>query len=134
MGRRSICANERSGFYGFKVWKWGICVLAAVVVFSLATRYLFASMAAYVATMIQVLFTIALVTKVPLLPLIFLIAFAARYGGMLTHYGGALSPVFFGMGYIDQGTLWRKGAIMALVGLATTFIFGFLWWNLIGIW
>jgi DASS family divalent anion:Na+ symporter len=91
-------------------------------------------MAAYVATMIPVLFTIALVAKVPLLPLIFLIAFAAGYGGMLTHYGGALSPVLFGMGYIDQGTWWRKGAIMALISFVTTFVFGFLWWNMIGLW
>jgi DASS family divalent anion:Na+ symporter len=111
-----------------------LAILAALVLFSLAIRYLFASMAAYVATMIPVLFTIALVAKVPLLPLIFLIAFAAGYGGMLTHYGGALSPVLFGMGYIDQGTWWRKGAIMALISFVTTFVFGFLWWNMIGLW
>jgi DASS family divalent anion:Na+ symporter len=111
-----------------------LAILAALVLFSLAIRYLFASMAAYVATMIPVLFTIALVAKVPLLPLLFLIAFAAGYGGMLTHYGGALSPVLFGMGYIDQGTWWRKGAIMALISFVTTFVCGFLWWNVIGIW
>jgi DASS family divalent anion:Na+ symporter len=110
-----------------------LVVIAALVLFSLAVRYLFASMAAYVASMLPVLFTIALVAKVPLLPLVFLIAFAAGYGGMLTHYGGALSPVLFGMGYIDQGTWWRKGAIMALISFVTTFILGFLWWNVIGI-
>jgi divalent anion:Na+ symporter, DASS family len=111
-----------------------LAVLAALVLFCLAIRYLFASQAAYVAAMMPVLFSIALVAKVPLLPATFLIAFAAGYGGMLTHYGGALSPVLFGMGYIDQGTWWRKGAIMALISFVTTFVFGFLWWNMIGIW
>jgi DASS family divalent anion:Na+ symporter len=45
-----------------------LVVIAALVLFSLAVRYLFASMAAYVASMLPVLFTIALVAKVPLLP------------------------------------------------------------------
>jgi DASS family divalent anion:Na+ symporter len=125
-----------------KFFEWLAKLISANVNFSgipplailAALRYLFASMAAYVATMIPVLFTIALVAKVPLLPLLFLIAFAAGYGGMLTHYGGALSPVLFGMGYIDQGTWWRKGAIMALISFVTTFVCGFLWWNVIGIW
>ena len=75
-----------------------IAILAALVLFSLVVRYLFASMAAYVATMIPVLFTLALVAKVPLLPLIFLIAFSAGYGGMLTHYGGRPDP----------GPLWNR--------------------------
>jgi len=38
------------------------------------------------------------------------------------------------MGYIDQGTWWRKGAIMALISFVTTFVLGILWWNMIGIW
>jgi len=38
------------------------------------------------------------------------------------------------MGYIDQGTWRRKGAIMALISFVTTFVFGFLWRDMIGIW
>ncbi len=111
-----------------------IAILAALVLFSLVVRYLFASMAAYVATMIPVLFTLALVAKVPLLPLIFLIAFSAGYGGMLTHYGGALSPVLFGTGYVDQATWWKNGAIMALISFVTTFVIGLSYWKAIGMW
>jgi DASS family divalent anion:Na+ symporter len=111
-----------------------LAIMAALVLFSLAIRYLFASMAAYVATMIPVLFTIALVAHVPLLPFIFLIAFAAGYGGMLTHYGGALSPVLFGTGYVDQGTWWRIGAMVALISFLTTFAVGLSWWKIVGIW
>jgi len=109
-------------------------VMAALVFFSLAVRYLFASMAAYVASMIPVLFTIALVAKVPVLPIIFLIAFSAGYGGMLTHYGGALSPILFGTGYVDQKTWWKNGAIMAAISFAVTFILGLVYWKVIGLW
>jgi DASS family divalent anion:Na+ symporter len=67
------------------------------------------------------------------LPLVFLIAFAAGYGGMLTHYGGALSPVLFGTGYIDQGTWWKIGAMVALISFVTTFVVGLPWWKMVGI-
>ena len=111
-----------------------LVVMAALVFVSVAVRYVFASMAAYVATMIPVLFTIAAVANVPVLPLFFLIAFAAGYGGMLTHYGGALSPVLFGTGYVDQKTWWRLGAAMAAVSFLVNFGVGLPYWKLIGLW
>ncbi|MDR3562408.1 MAG: DASS family sodium-coupled anion symporter [Negativicutes bacterium] len=109
-------------------------ILTALVVFSLVVRYLFASMAAYVTTMIPVIFTIALVAHIPLLPLVFLIAFSAGYGGMLTHYGGALSPILFGAGYVDQATWWRIGAMAAVMSLLVNLLIGLPYWKIIGIW
>jgi DASS family divalent anion:Na+ symporter len=123
-----ISANVN--FVGMNVF----VIMASLVVFSLVVRYLFASMAAYVATMIPVIFTIALVAQVPVLPIVFLIAFSAGYGGMLTHYGGALSPVLFGTGYIDQATWWTKGAIMATISFVVTFSVGLIYWKMIGLW
>jgi DASS family divalent anion:Na+ symporter len=111
-----------------------LLVMALLVFLSVVVRYVFASMAAYVATMIPVLFTIALVAHVPLLPLFFLIAFAGGYGGMLTHYGGALSPVLFGTGYIDQKTWWKLGAAMAAVSFLVNFLVGLPYWKMIGLW
>jgi DASS family divalent anion:Na+ symporter len=84
--------------------------------------------------MIPVIFTVALVTRVPALPLFFLIAFGAGYGGMLTHYGGALSPVLFGTGYVDQRTWWKMGAAVAAVSFLINFVVGLPYWKLIGIW
>ena len=111
-----------------------LVIMAALVIFSLVVRYLFASMAAYVASMIPVLFTIALAANVPVLPLFFLIAFSAGYGGMLTHYGGALGPILFGTGYVDQMTWWKIGAMVALMSFLTTFIIGLFYWKIVGIW
>jgi len=111
-----------------------LVIMAALVIFSLVVRYLFASMAAYVASMIPVLFTIALAANVPVLPVFFLIAFSAGYGGMLTHYGGALSPILFGTGYIDQITWWKIGAMVAMMSFLTTFILGLSYWKIINMW
>lgn len=111
-----------------------LVVIAILVFLSVVVRYVFASMAAYVATMVPVVFTIALVAHVPVMPLFFLVAFAAGYGGMLTHYGGALSPVLFGTGYVDQKTWWKIGAEMAVVSFLINFAVGLPYWKLIGIW
>jgi DASS family divalent anion:Na+ symporter len=111
-----------------------LAIIAALVFLSVVVRYVFASMAAYVATMMPVLFTIAVVAHVPVLPVVFLIAFAAGYGGMLTHYGGALSPVLFGTGYVDQKTWWKNGAAMAAVSFLINFLAGLPYWKLVGIW
>jgi DASS family divalent anion:Na+ symporter len=111
-----------------------LLIIAALVILSVVVRYVFASMAAFVATMIPVIFTIAVVTRVPALPLFFLVAFAAGYGGMLTHYGGALSPVLFGTGYVDQRTWWKMGAAVAAVSFLINFAVGLPYWKLIGIW
>lgn len=54
-----------------------VLILGALLFFSLKIRYFFASMAAYVTTMIPVFFTIGLVAQVPAIPLIFLICFSA---------------------------------------------------------
>jgi DASS family divalent anion:Na+ symporter len=111
-----------------------LAIIAVLVFLSVVVRYVFASMAAYVATMVPVLFTIAVVAHVPVLPAVFLIAFAAGYGGMLTHYGGALSPVLFGTGYVDQKTWWKNGAAMAAVSFLINFLVGLPYWKLVGIW
>jgi DASS family divalent anion:Na+ symporter len=53
---------------------------------------------------------------------------------MLTHYGGALSPVLFGTGYVDQKTWWRLGAAIAAVSFLVNFGVGLPYWKLIGLW
>ncbi|SFL59367.1 DASS family sodium-coupled anion symporter [Pelosinus propionicus] len=111
-----------------------LIILILLVLFSVVVRYVFASMAAFVATMIPVLFTLGMVANLPVLPYVFLIAFAGGYAGMLTHYGGALSPVLFGSGYVDQKTWWKLGATMAFVSFVVNFIVSLPYWKVIGIW
>ncbi len=111
-----------------------VVVMGILVLLSLAVRYLFASMTAYVITMIPVFLTIGLVAKSPALPLTYLIGFAASYGCLLTHYGGALGPVLFGTGYVSQVTWWRVGAIIVIMSFIIHMAVGLPYWKLIGLW
>lgn len=111
-----------------------VVVLAVLTLGSLAIRYLFASMATFVTAMIPVFFTIVLVAQVPVYPAFFMLVFAASYGCVLTHYGGALGPVLFGEGYVDQKTWWKIGALFAFVSFVIHLGIGLPYWKLIGLW
>lgn len=111
-----------------------IVILAILVFFSVAVRYFFASMAAYVTTMIPVFFTIGLVAQVPIMPLAFLLSFSAAYGSLLTHYGGAVGAVLYGPGYVDQVTWWKVGAAVVAVSMVVHLVVGLPYWRMLGFW
>lgn len=111
-----------------------VVILGGLLFFSLIIRYFFASMAAYVTTMIPVFFTIGLVAQVPPLPLFFLITFSAAYGSLLTHYGGAAGAVLFAPGYVDQVTWWKVGAVIVIVSYLVNMGVGLPYWKAIGLW
>ena len=109
-------------------------VLFVLLIISVAVRYIFASMGAYVGAFIPVLFTIGLVAQAPALPLALLIGASAAFGCLLTHYGGAVGPVLFGTGYVDQTTWWKIGAILVVFNIAVYMIIALPYWKVIGIW
>jgi DASS family divalent anion:Na+ symporter len=109
-------------------------VLFALLIISLAVRYIFASMGAYVGAFIPVLFTIGLVAQAPLMPLALLMGASSAFGCLLTHYGGAVGPVLFGTGFVDQKTWWTVGAVLALFNVAVYMVVGLPFWKLLGIW
>jgi anion transporter len=111
-----------------------VTILGGLLFFSLIIRYFFASMAAYVTSMIPVFFTIGLVAQVPPLPLIFLICFSAAYGSLLTHYGGAAGAVLFAPGYVDQITWWKVGAVIVALSYIVNMAVGLPYWKMIGLW
>lgn len=109
-------------------------VLGGLTVLSLVIRYAFASMGAYVGAFIPVLFTLGLASGAPAMPLALLIGSSAAYGCLLTHYGGAVGPVLFGTGYVDQGTWWKIGAVIAIFNLIVYMTVGIAYWKIIGVW
>ncbi len=52
----------------------------------------------------------------------------------MTHYGTGSAPVFFGTGYVSQGTWWRIGFLVSLVNVAIWLGAGLLWWKVLGWW
>ncbi len=109
-------------------------VLFVLLLISLIVRYIFASMGAYVGAFIPVLFTIGLVAQAPTMPLILLIGSSAAYGCLLTHYGGAVGPILFGTGYVDQKTWWKIGAVLVVFNVVVYMVIGLPYWKMIGMW
>lgn len=111
-----------------------LIVLGVIIFVSIAIRYLFASVAGFVTTMMPVMFTIGIVAQVPLVPLVLLSCFSAAYGGLTTHFGGAVGPVLFAPGYVDQITWWKIGGVIAVVSFIVHMGIGLPYWKLIGLW
>lgn len=111
-----------------------VIVLGALLVVSVLVRYIFASMGAYVAAFVPVLFTVGILAKVPVVPLMLLIASSSAYGCLLTHYGGAVGPVMFGTGYVPQREWWYLGAVVVVVNMIVYMTVGLCFWNVLGLW
>lgn len=106
----------------------------AILILSLVSRYLFASMAAYITTFIPVLMTLGLAAQMPAFPLAMLLGFSGCFGALLTHYGGAVAPVLFGTGYVEQGTWWKVGAVIVAFNVLIYMVIGLPYWKVLGFW
>lgn len=111
-----------------------LVILAGLIFLTVIVRYFFASTIAFVVTFIPVIFTMGAAAKLSALPLLLLCAASAQIASLMTHYGNAVGPVLFGAGYVDQGTWWKIGHIVTVVGLTIYFIVGLAWWKVLGLW
>lgn len=111
-----------------------IVTMGILLIISVAVRYIFASMGAYVAAFIPVLFTLGLLAKVPAVPLVMLLAASSAYGCVLTQYGGAAGPIFFGTGYVAQKDWWKLGAVTNVFNMVLYMTVGLGFWKVLGLW
>lgn len=111
-----------------------VSVLAIIVGVCVITRYLFASMGAFVTAFVPVAFTIGIAAKLPPAVITYMVAACTAYGCALTHYGGALGPVLYGTGFVQQSTWWKIGGIYAVYNVLIYFLIGLSYWKLIGLW
>lgn len=111
-----------------------VSVLAIIVGVCLITRYLFASMGAFVTAFVPVAFTIGLAAKLPPEVITYMVAACTAYGCALTHYGGALGPILYGTGFVEQSTWWKIGGIYAVYNVLIYFVIGLPYWKIIGLW
>ncbi len=107
-------------------------VLFVILFLNIALRYLFASMAAYVVAIVPILLMLGLAANAPVMPLCFIICFSSVPGGMVTQYGGALGPVLFGTGYVDQASWWKCGALGAILNMILYMTAGLMAWKVMG--
>ncbi|WP_337998277.1 DASS family sodium-coupled anion symporter [Oleispirillum naphthae] len=109
-------------------------VMALLILSSLPLRYIFASNAAWVGTMVPVYMMLAQGAHVPPALIAVSLCSTASLGCFVTHFGHGMSVVLFGAGYVDQKTWWILGGIMAVFANLLVLSLGMLWWPCIGIW
>ncbi len=112
-------------------WAMSLGILLLVYMYS---HYAFASLSAHVTAMYAAFLAVAVAAGAPaFLAAMSLGVISALYGG-LTHYATGPAPIFFGSGYVPQGTWWKIGFIMSVVNLIIFIGIGSMWWKFLGLW
>ena len=109
-------------------------VMALLIISSFPLRYIFASGAAYVGTMIPVYLMLSRAGGVP--PALAAVALCSTFslGCLFTHFGHGVSVVIYGGGYVSQKKWWQTGAVAAVLTTLIVLALGFPWWRIIGLW
>ena len=112
-------------------WPISLGILLLVYMYS---HYAFASLSSHVTAMYAAFLAVAVASGAPpFLAAMSLGVISALYGG-LTHYATGPAPIFFGSGYIPQGTWWKIGFIMSIVNLIIFIGIGGMWWKFLKLW
>lgn len=108
--------------------------LALLMVIYMYSHYGFASLAAHVTAMYAAFIAVAVAAGAPPYLAALSLAFISNLFAGLTHYATGPAPIYFGAGYIDQGTWWRLGFILSVVNLVIWIGVGSMWWHVLGLW
>ena len=144
MGSIIALANAlvKSGFIGWFAQSmsasvagvsWPIALLILVVVY-MYSHYGFASLVAHVAAMYVAFLTVAIAAGAPPYLSVLALAFVANLCMSLTHYAAGPAPIYFGSGYVDQGTWWKMGFMVSVINMIIWVGLGAIWWKVIGLW
>ena len=98
------------------------------------SHYAFASLSAHVTAMYAAFLAVAVAAGAPPFLAAMSLGVISALFGSLTHYATGPAPIFFGSGYIPQGTWWKIGFIMSIVNLIIFIGIGGLWWKFIRLW
>lgn len=108
-----------------------LMITVFILILSVAVRYLFASGAAYVASMVPVFSAVGIAAGADPLFLALGLLFSNSYGSMVTHYGSAPAAVIYGLGYHDLKSFWIAGGVCAVITLLIHVTIGFGWWSIL---
>jgi DASS family divalent anion:Na+ symporter len=119
---------------GFTVgWVWWAALGVLLLIYFYA-HYGFASISAHVTAMYIPFLVVTIAAGTPPYVAALSLAYLATLSASLTHYGTTPAPIFFGSGYVNQGTWWRLGLIVSIPNILIWVIGGLLWWKLLGLW
>lgn len=124
-------SQTMSGVVGGMSWIGAFLVLALVYYYS---HYFFASNTAHVSAMYAAFLAVMLVAGAPAMLAALVLAFFSNLFSSTTHYGTGPAPVYFGTGYVAQGTWWRIGFFISIIHILIWVGIGGAWWKVIGLW
>jgi DASS family divalent anion:Na+ symporter len=114
-------------------WPWKAAFVALTVAY-LYSHYGFASMTAHVTALYPGFLAAALAGGVPGMLAALALAYFSNLNAGITHYGTGSAPIYFGAGYVGQGTWWKLGFLISVLNLLLWLGVGPLWWKLVGLW
>ena len=109
---------------------WAALVLIVAYVL---LHYLFVSQTAHLLALFGVFLDVGVKLGVPAGPLAFQLLFATNYFSSITPQGSSANLLFAGSGYLEQGELYRLGAITTAVTMLMFIVIGIPWLLLIGV-
>lgn len=112
-------------------WELALGVLLLAYMYS---HYFFASLSAHVTAMYAAFLAVAVAAGAPPFLAAMSLGVISALFGSLTHYATGPSPIFFGSGYIPQGTWWKIGFVMSVINLIIFIGIGSFWWKAVGLW
>lgn len=112
---------------------WLVALLVVVVLY-LYLHYFIASMTAHVTAFFVPMAAVAIALGAPAYLVTISLGVFSSLNACLTHYGTGPAPIYFGAGYVDQGTWWKYGFLLSLVHIVVWLGIGGLWWKVLGLW
>ena len=112
-------------------WMTSLGILLVVFMWS---HYAFASLSAHVSAMYAAFLAVAIGAGAP--PFLSAMSLGCLIGlmGGITHYATGPAPIYFGAGFVPQGTWWKLGFIMSIINFLVFILIGGAWWKVLGLW
>ena len=112
---------------------WQYAFLIIIIVYTYA-HYAFASLTAHIAAMFSAFLAVAIAVGTPPYLAALSLFFASSISQSITHYAAGPAPIYFGAGYVKQGTWWLNGFMVSAINLIIWIGLGSIWWKVLGLW
>jgi DASS family divalent anion:Na+ symporter len=134
LNKRGVTQTLSQSMFQFsRLLPWFLALIFLIAAY-LYVHYAFASMTAQITALYPGFLFAALAAGAPPLLAALMLAYFSNLNAGLTHYGTGSAPVYFGLGYVGQGTWWKIGFLISLLILIVWGGIGMVWWRVIGYW
>lgn len=114
-------------------WEWWLA-LGSLLLLYFYSHYAFASITAHATAMYIPFLVVIISTGAPSAVAVLSLAYYSNFAAGLTHYGTTPAPIYYGAGYMRQGTWWRLGFTASVMNIVLWAVAGFCWWKILRWW